>query len=113
VPTTAAFELASDALERETYFDRLAARGTIRLALRQAGLDARSVTGQEMAGVVQNLLPTELECRGVQDAAAICARLKVSLAQLATSPQGSANKSLFSSENLGRPRSPEDGEEPA
>jgi hypothetical protein len=111
VPTTPAFELASGALERETYFDRLAARGTIRLALRQAGLDAHSVTSHEMAGVVENLLPAELECRGIEEAADICARLKARLAQLETSPQGNANKSLFSSENLGKPRSPGDGEE--
>lgn len=106
-----AFELVAEALERETYFDRLAARGTVRLALRQAGLDARNVTSGEMRRVVELHLPAELECRGIEGVAALCARLTANLARLEQPSRRDPVKSLFSGENLGRHEAPEDGED--
>lgn len=108
-----AFELVAEALERETYFDRLAARGTVRLALRQAGLDARNVTSGEMRRVVELHLPAELECRGVENVTPFCARLAASLARLDRASDRGPVKSLFADGNLGSPEESEPGEEPA
>jgi hypothetical protein len=66
-----AFEAACEALERAGGMERLAARGTIRLALKQAGLDAQSVTADQMRVAAARVLPGELRARGVADPAAI------------------------------------------
>jgi hypothetical protein len=71
----AAFDFVCAHLEARTSLDRLAARGTIRLALKQAGLDSRSVTPEQMAVVIEKLLPAELETRGVAESAALCTEL--------------------------------------
>jgi hypothetical protein len=47
-------------LERETSLSPLVARGTVRLALRQAGLQPQSVSGEQMAIVLREILPQEL-----------------------------------------------------
>lgn len=104
MPGSPSFEAAAEVLERETYFDRLAARGTIRLALRHAGLDPRAVTPEELGRIVTSRLPDELQCRGVEDAAAVCASIAARLARLEQSSPSGEVKSLFSSEALGRPR---------
>ncbi len=73
--TSAAFDAVAEALERETDFDRLAARGTLRLALRALGLDVRAGTA-ELLRVVTGPLPRELSSRGVEQAEAVCERLR-------------------------------------
>lgn len=77
-----AFDFLCDALERETSLDRLAARGTVRIALKEAGLEARTAQATQLLVVVEKLLPGELTNRGVADAAAVCARLRQGLAGL-------------------------------
>jgi hypothetical protein len=66
------FDIAAEKLEGSTDMDRLAARGTLRIALKEAGLDAHSLTVLQMRAVFEKLMPKELEARGVSDAAAIC-----------------------------------------
>jgi len=73
------FEWTSAALEASTPFDRLQARGTVRLALRQAGLDATTVTPDDMAVVIQKILPKELTSRKVADAERVCRELVLGL----------------------------------
>jgi len=72
---SAAFDCVCTALEERTSLDRLEARGTVRLALKSAGLDVRSVSPQQMAVVVGKVLPGELTSRGVQDAESICGEI--------------------------------------
>ena len=64
------FDLAAENLERTTDMDRLAARGTLRLALKEAGLDAHKLTLPQLRAVFERLIPKELDARGVSDAAA-------------------------------------------
>jgi len=66
------FDLAAEKLEGSTEMDRLAARGTLRIALKEAGLDARKLTTPQLRAVFEKLMPKELEARGVTDAAATC-----------------------------------------
>ncbi len=66
------FEVASQALETATSLDRLEARGTLRLALKEAGLDASTVSAEQMNVVLERVLPAELEARGVADADGVC-----------------------------------------
>jgi hypothetical protein len=71
----AVFDILARALEREAHFDRLAARGTLRLSLRAAGLD-RDAGPAELAEVVARLLPGELACRGVERPEEVCEKLR-------------------------------------
>jgi len=69
------FEWVSQELERITSLDRLEARGTLRLVLKKAGLDASSVTAKQMEVVLRQLLPRELQSRGVEDGGGACEHL--------------------------------------
>lgn len=66
------FDLAAEKLEDGTDLDRLAARGTLRLALKEAGLDADHVTIPQLQVVFERLMPKELTARGVDDATSTC-----------------------------------------
>jgi hypothetical protein len=92
---SAAFELVCEVLERDTSLDRLEARGTVRLAIKSAGLEARSVTPDQMAVVVKNLLSRELETRGV-DGDAVCAGLEGQLGGLEVSDVADTPEAVFS-----------------
>ena len=81
----AAFDWLCSRLEQETSLDRLESRGTVRLALKSAGLEARSVTPDQMKVVVERVLGGELTTRGIADADGICRRLAHGLAAAAPS----------------------------
>jgi len=66
------FDFAADQLEQRTALDRLEARGTLRIALKKAGLDPKDVTTEHLRVVLAKLMPVELEARGVENAPAIC-----------------------------------------
>lgn len=76
------FTHVSEMLESRTRLSRLEVRGTVRLALKEAGLEASSVTASEMSVVVERILPTELRSRDIDDADSICRDLVRSLAAL-------------------------------
>lgn len=90
-----AFELAAEVLERDTSLSALEARGTVRLALKEAGLDARSVTPDQMTVVAGSVLPRELELRGVSDPDEVCATLEEKLAGLETSDPTETPDAIF------------------
>jgi hypothetical protein len=66
------FDLAAEKLEESTDMDRLTARGTLRLALKEAGLDAHKLTIPQLRAVFERLMPKELDARGVGDAVTTC-----------------------------------------
>ena len=72
-------EQISDALEERTDLEKLEARGTVRLALKQAGLDAGSVTASQMLVVLAQILPAELTARGVDQAESVCVAIQTAL----------------------------------
>ncbi|HBZ69398.1 MAG TPA: hypothetical protein DEP35_06565 [Deltaproteobacteria bacterium] len=69
------FDLVSDELEQRSSLSRLEARGTVRLALKEAGLDAATVTVEQMTVVLRKVLPRELKTRNVGDPAGLCEAL--------------------------------------
>jgi hypothetical protein len=75
----AAFDWLCNQLEHGTSLDRLESRGTVRLALKSAGLDARSVTAEQMKVVVEKVMVDELTTRGIEDAGGVCTRLASAL----------------------------------
>ena len=74
------FEFVAGKLEEATALDKLEARGTVRLALKAAGLDPRGVTGQQMEVMLQKVLPGELSTRGVTQSQVVCEGLVSALA---------------------------------
>ena len=73
------FDTACSLLEKGSDFDRVVARGTIRLVLKKAGLEPRSVTPQDLSVALQRLLPNELTTRGVAEADALVASITRSI----------------------------------
>lgn len=90
-----AFSVTCDALEGETSLDRLEARGTVRIALKQAGLDAASVTPHQMSVVLSEILAKELTTRGVSDGEAVCERLRRTVGVLPEESGSDAPEAVF------------------
>ena len=80
-----AFDWVCSELEQRTSLDRLEARGTVRLALKEAGLDSRTLSAEQMRVVLEKVMPKELEARGVKDATNVCRSLVPGLQKLAAS----------------------------
>jgi hypothetical protein len=76
------FDFAAERLEASTPFSRLEARGTLRIALRDAGLDA-SAGPEELAIVLRKVLPDELVKHGIEAGDGICENIARHLAQQA------------------------------
>jgi len=83
-----AFEWTCEELERTTNLGKLEARGTVRLTLKKAGLDARSVDPAQMHVVVQRALADELRTRGVGDPERVCDQLAEGLGNLSSPALG-------------------------
>jgi len=69
------FDFVAEKLEEATALERLEARGTVRIALKEVGLDARSVTAHQMAVMLERTMPAELAARGVSQAEDVCRTL--------------------------------------
>ncbi len=93
------FDFVCEELEKRTSLDRLEARGTVRITLKQAGLEARSVSAQQMGVAVEKLLPGELGSRGIDEADQLCSAIKAALAKLEVAPSADTPEAVF--ERLG------------
>ena len=76
-----AFDVLCGALEENSSLDRLEARGTVRLALKNAGLDAGSLTHEQLRVIFEKRMPDELKARGVEDAGAVVSALTDAIEQ--------------------------------
>jgi hypothetical protein len=86
------FDCAADKLESLTDLDRLEARGTLRIALKEAGLEASSLSLPQLEAVFERVMPQQLELRAVDDSGSICSAVikEVRISGVATS-DGAAN----------------------
>ncbi|MCH8891494.1 MAG: hypothetical protein IH827_10530 [Myxococcales bacterium] len=91
---TSLFDVAAQKLERHTGFSQLEARGTLRIALKIAGLTAKSVTAGELCVVFEKVMPDELEKRGVSDAAVACSAVIDDLVNSPTLPDMASSTPL-------------------
>ena len=69
------FEFVAEELQKQTDLENLEARGTVRLALKSAGLTASETTREQMVVVIDQVMPRELRVRGVEDPEAVCGAL--------------------------------------
>lgn len=77
-----AFSTVCTVLEDESSLTRIQARGTVRLALRDGGLDPDTVTVGQMLMVVERILPRELKRRALSES--ICKSIVSRLRLLGT-----------------------------
>jgi hypothetical protein len=96
VADSGVFDWVCEQLEERSELNRLEARGTVRLALREAGLESKSVTGVQLSVVLDKLLPKELESRSIANAAEICS----GLARDARARFGDANSGVEQPEDV-------------
>ena len=93
------FAWASEQLEASSRLDTLEARGTVRIALRSAGLDAKLVSSEQMKVLLERVLPGELESRGIENAASLCAGMASRLLDQGfdgSAPESETPESIFS-----------------
>ena len=69
------FEFVAAELQKRSDLEDLETRGTIRLALKSSGLTAREVTQEQMVVVIDQVLPRELQLRGVENPEGVCGEL--------------------------------------
>lgn len=90
-----AFECICELLEQSTSLDRLESRGTVRLALKQAGLEAHNVTASQMSVILEKVLPAELTSRGVTDIEGPLERAGRALSGLDVEPDHRSPEAVF------------------
>lgn len=90
-----AFDFVCEQLEERSSLDRLEARGTVRIALKQSGLEARSVSPAQMRVVLDRVLPGELGTRGISDPEAICAEISRGLEEVDASQSPDSPETVF------------------
>jgi len=88
------FDVAAESLERHTSFNRLEARGTLRIALKAAGLEPGSAAAQQLQVVFEKLMPGELEKRAVSDAETICRAVAEDIASTPALPEEDTSTEL-------------------
>jgi hypothetical protein len=91
-----AFEFVCNELERLTKMTRLEARGTVRLALKEAGLAPATVRAAEMQVVLQKVMPRELNARGIQGADAMCQTIAGGVGNLKEETGNQSPEAVFS-----------------
>lgn len=90
-----AFDKAAETLEERTDLDRLEARGTIRILLKQVGFDAKAVTAKDLRIVVEKLLSNELVNRGVSDPATAVSAIVTVLGRVSDDALGDSPEDVF------------------
>jgi len=93
------FDLAADSLEQHSAFDRLEARGTLRIALKAAGLGPKNLTSAQLQVVFEQVMPNELDSRGISNMQDVCAAV---LADLASARGATADASATSPDEIFR-----------
>ncbi len=93
------FDFAADRLEHHTGLDRLEARGTLRIALKAAGLEPRNLTGAQLQVVFEKVMPGELDSRGISNVPNVCAAV---LAGLGSAGCAAENASASSPDDVFR-----------
>jgi hypothetical protein len=74
------FEFVCGEIERATSLTSLEARGTVRIALKSAGIEARTATPAQLKVILEKLIPGELKKRGCDDADGLCKSINTKLA---------------------------------
>ena len=86
-------DCAAEKQEAMADLDRLEARGTLRIVLKEAGLDAKTLSLPQLEAVFNKVMPQQLELRAVDDAQAICSSVMKEVRIAGISSDGKAASS--------------------
>ncbi len=75
------FDFPAERLEHHASLNRLEARGTLRIALKAAGVDPKNLTGAQLQVVFEKVMPGELKSHGVSDMQDVCAAVLADIAR--------------------------------
>ncbi|MEZ4220118.1 MAG: hypothetical protein R3B13_04245 [Polyangiaceae bacterium] len=89
------FDWVTRQLERRTHLSRLEARGTVRLVLKDAGLDAGTVAAHQMAVVLVRLMPAALTKRRVEGSQDICGELAEEMQQMVARTKAASQDTAY------------------
>ena len=78
---TTIFDFAAERLKHHAELDQLTARGTLRIALKAAGLESNNLTGAQLRVVFEKVMPGELESRGISNVPDVCAAVLADLSR--------------------------------
>lgn len=84
---TIAFQTACELLEQLTIMTRAEARGTVRITLKEAGVDPCLATPAEISRTLETALPAVLRTCRIGDPERICARIVRDLGRVAETEQ--------------------------
>jgi len=93
---SSAFVFLCEELEKQSGLSRIEARGTVRLALKGAGLRPEDLTPPQAATVARQVLPGELKARRIADSEALCEQLAQGAHALADERTGASPDEIFS-----------------
>ena len=93
------FDLICEELEALTSFNRLEARGTLRIALKESGLEVKTLQPDQLKVVVERVLPQHLRDRGVEDPERVCQALVEAIPRGTTDDSKDSPEAIF--ERLG------------
>lgn len=96
-----AFITACEVIGERTELTTAQARGTVRLALQEAGLFDSQVKPSEMRVVARTLLAKELAAGGVEAVEAVCEAVSARLAQVPESATEDSPDAIFARLGLG------------
>jgi hypothetical protein len=91
-----AFDVVAEKIEELTSLNRLESRGTLRIALKEAGFDARSVAAGQLVVVVEKLLPRHFAERGIEDPKSVCQTIAGLLSGAALTESPDSPEAIFS-----------------
>jgi len=94
---TSLFDGAAERLHGSTDLSQLAARGVLRLALKEAGLEPKDLDGSKFAAIARHLLPAVLKKNGVKDVDAVINAMTEHVSKLEQSPRGTEKQTSVES----------------
>jgi hypothetical protein len=89
------FDRVAEKLEECSALNRLEARGTVRIALKDSGFDAKSVASDQLRVVIERLLPQHLRDRGVPAPEEVCQLLVDSIPKEAPGDTNDSPEAIF------------------
>lgn len=89
------FDSMAEVIEQRTGLNNLVSRGCLRKGLKRAGLDAASVTPDQLGVVMERVMPDVLKRQGIDESDEVCADLATSARQLSGAGSAESAESVF------------------
>jgi len=89
------FTVVCEVIEEMSTLSRLEARGTVRLAMKEAGLEPRDVTSRDMLALLGTVMQQALTSRGVVDVEKILERSRAAVKAARSAHEPVSAESIF------------------